>query len=127
MMRALGYRARTAPATGPRLPAWKANDHRVARGLVQTGTRGEAFCNTDGRLVILSQVRERAHPAAQPLDATALEEALHAGGADELQAVQRAGQVLHWHDQYTFGNAQAERVHSLAYEVHVRGRGRPLC
>ncbi len=95
------------------------DDHGVARGLVQAGTRGESFCDADRGRFTSRWFREDPQPTTQALDAAALQEALDPTGTDELQAVQHPGQIAHGHDQHALENTQAMRHHLLANEVHM--------
>ena len=77
------------------------DDHGVARGLAQAGGGGHAFGDQQRRLFVAGRRRQIAEPVAQSPHASALEEALHAARTDELQTLQRAGEVLHRYQQRT--------------------------
>ena len=92
---------------------------RVARGLKQTGSRGESLRNADREGFASRRFRQGTQPTTQPPDAAALKETLYPTGTDELQAVQNAGQIAHGHDQHALEDTQTMHRHVLANKVQV--------
>lgn len=106
--------------------------HRMACGLVDARSGREPFDDTDDIARCDARFTARvvallAQQAVEALYACALEEALGAARADELQAVQRARRVASGNDQRTPVHAQAMRLHVLAGQIRVIRRCRPRC
>ena len=106
--------------------------HRMACGLVDARPGREPFDDTndiarrDARFAA-RVVTVFANHAEEALHACALEEALGAARADELQAVQHTRRIARGNDQRAPVHAQAMRLHALAGQIRVIRRCRPRC
>ena len=104
--------------------------HRMAGGLMDARSGREPFDDADDIARCCARfgahvVAMLAHQAVEALHPGALEEALGAARADELQAVQHARRVARGSDQRSPVHAQSMPLHALAGQISVIRRRRP--